>query len=183
MKTTEQDIRRKQDLLKAFGGSVEGWNYVDMTDAGPGATQALNPPKCPCGHPIRYICNWEHTDGRKTHTGNVCVHTIPELSGANTEKMEKDLQALKEKEKATIKAEKEIMEQAEVKSLWEECLALNDQYNREGHGYNSYTGEYNFYTYTYKGYIVKSAMGKVRKLKTAKGKIKKLNQIKADLTR
>ena len=121
------DEARKADLLRAFGGNVEGWEYVGMTDAGEGVTRMMNPPKCPCGHVIRYICNWEHKDGRKTHTGNVCVDSVPELGAEIFSSIAEDTKRLKKEEADAKKAAKLEAKMAEVHAMRDKAFELTDK--------------------------------------------------------
>lgn len=186
MSRKTDDIERRKQLLKAFGGDVSGWEYTGMTDAGAGATQSMNPPKCPCGHPIRYICNWEHKDGRKTHTGNVCVMTIPELAGVNIEKMENDLRRLIEKENQQKKEQRIENQKVEIQELINECLTLsNIRYQLSEEKVKtlrpSWQLDYSVYNnlcnWKRVRYLIKEAL----KLKSLKGKINRLAKIKQSM--
>jgi hypothetical protein len=130
MATKNKDDNRRELLLAAFGGDVQGWEYVEMVDAGEGVTMSLNPPRCPCGHAIRFICKWEHKDGRKAHTGNVCVDTIPELGAEIFSTIKEDTKKLQKIEADKKKEIKKAAEMVEINALRIEVLSARDRFYR-----------------------------------------------------
>jgi hypothetical protein len=128
MTTKNKDDNRRELLLAAFGGDVQGWEYVEMVDAGEGVTMSLNPPRCPCGHAIRFICKWEHKDGRKAHTGNVCVDTIPELGTEIFSTIKEDTKKLQKIEADKKREIKKAAEMVEINALRIQVLTENDKF-------------------------------------------------------
>jgi hypothetical protein len=128
MSTKNKDDNRRELLLAAFGGNVQGWEYVEMVDAGEGATMSLNPPRCPCGHAIRFICKWEHKDGRKAHTGNVCVDTIPELGSEVFTTIKEDTKKFQKIEVDKKREAKKASDMADIHELRIKVLSESDSF-------------------------------------------------------
>ena len=108
----ETQLDRYARLLAAFGGNVEDWEFTNIVDCGPESKE-----KCPCGHPIRYKCIWEHPAGRHAHTGNVCVHTVPGLSELQLGRMETALEKLIADQKEVERRKREDKLAGEVATL------------------------------------------------------------------
>jgi hypothetical protein len=180
--SNNKDDARRELLLAAFGGNVEGWQYVGMVDAGEGVTMSINPPRCPCGHAIRFICNWEHKDGRKTHTGNVCVDTVPELGAEIFSTIKEDTKKLQKIESDKKKEAKKNDELTEIHALRIKVLTERDKfYKIDIRSYETMTGWLDGESYWRKenwlktGRKVKEAMS----MKSNAGKRSRLEKILA----
>jgi len=178
---TQKKDKRRELLLAAFGGNVEGWAYVGTDDAGSGVMSMLNPPTCPCGHVIRYICNWEHADGRKVHTGNVCVETVPNLQAEFGMEISSDVKALQKKEraqKAQQKLEVARSQADEVYALVDKKFGWNIEKYNDTRGWLE-GGEYDRLN-NWRWY--RRQVGAALKMKSAKGISDRLKSIRFSLS-
>ncbi len=59
----------------------------EVIDAGPGAATGFSPPRCACGHPIRYLFTLRRArDGATATIGNVCIDTtVPVLLASSAD--------------------------------------------------------------------------------------------------
>lgn len=85
-----------QALVEGLAPDPSEWEYTGIcVDAGPGALQTLNPPRCACGHPIRYVFHVRRPrDGAETHVGSVCVGHLRVVSPALGERLAQAVEEL-----------------------------------------------------------------------------------------
>lgn len=118
----ETTLYHNESLLRAMGGSPEGWEYTGVvTDAGKIGSH------CACGHHIRYEYWWAHRDGRQLKTGSVCVEHLPFVDPSVVAAMRADLNAMIAKRKEDVKKAKLASETEAVQSRLSELDAMADE--------------------------------------------------------
>lgn len=82
-------LEHVRKLAAAFG-DLSDWEYLgEVVDHGEGATMGPNPPRCSCGHAIRFEFFLVHkTTGQKKPIGSECIKWLdvdaPELAALLT---------------------------------------------------------------------------------------------------
>jgi len=115
-------------LLKALGGSPEGWEWTgEVFEQDPGAPGAT---PCACGHHgLRYLFPWENkTRNAKITTGSTCVDTVPYLDPGSVEQMKAKLEELKAKHREDERKARQAAAEATVAKLREELEAKLKRY-------------------------------------------------------
>jgi hypothetical protein len=163
--TKAEDLARKAEQSTGTAHHVDqliahlidptGWELIEMVDAGEGAAKSLNPPRCACGHPIRFIFIVEATrdlppseawpsgrpKGDRAHVGSVCIQQIAHLA---PELAERILAGAKDLERRAAEAQRQAelaRKQAEVEALERQFRALHNQLISEFRRYRA-TGDY-----------------------------------------
>lgn len=69
-------------LIAALAPDPREWEYTgECIDAGVGAASSQNPPRCACGHPIRFIFLIKRArDGATTQVGSVCINHFDRIA-------------------------------------------------------------------------------------------------------
>jgi hypothetical protein len=115
------------------GLSPDPQEWIDtgvVIDAGPGATLSQNPPRCVCGHPIRYQCEIQRPSKEfpgqfvKEHLGNVCIDYLSELNPALAESLKKHLDEFLARIEAKKKQAKEAQQDEQIKVLAEQYKSI-----------------------------------------------------------
>ena len=119
--TVAGNLAHLEQLLSAFGGSLEGW--VLDPEVGEQNGSDIGAISCACGHrPIRYLFSW-HKDGRTVITGSHCVGTAPGITREMLDAMSAGLARLRAKQGEEARKIKETLQDAEVAKLIEEIDA------------------------------------------------------------
>jgi hypothetical protein len=167
-------------LLRAFGGSMDGWHYTgQVRDLGSAGGY------CCCGHPIRWAFDWQHDDGRTLVTGSTCVETAPGLSPDLLERMAADLEALRAKIRADKAKAKRAAQEEEVRALRERLtqelapLAFKRTWDTPRGGWE----DYGTYSERCELWRFKRALNAAGNLKTPKGQLKRLQKLEAQCNR
>jgi hypothetical protein len=118
-------------LVTALGNPAE-WRYEgECIDAGEGATMQFNPPRCACGHPIRFCFLIHHSTKGQTQVGSECINYF-EQAGAIHEQLTQALGTLEKQiaqaKVAALKAKRDA-----------EAQALTDEYHK---AYNTALDKY-----------------------------------------
>ncbi len=115
------NLAHLEQLLAAFGGSLEGW--VLDPEVGEQNGSDIGAISCACGHrPIRYLFSWKK-DGRTVITGSHCVETAPGVTREMLDSMSAGLARLRAKQGEEARKIKEALQDAEVAKLLEEIDA------------------------------------------------------------
>jgi len=119
----EAEAERRRDradyverLLRGLGTpSLAGWSFTgEIRDAGVGSTALAEPPRCACGHPIRWLYIIQHPERGQTQLGSECINRLADMPHADEALVEALRQAvqrteaqLREAEAAVRRAERE----------------------------------------------------------------------------
>jgi hypothetical protein len=122
------------NLLRALGGSPEGWEWTgEMHEQDPGAPGSI---PCACGHrPIRWLFPWKKTmpDGstRQITTGSVCVERVPGLDPKSLEGIKLTIDKLETQKREKAARLRASMLDEEAKTLHGKLFAAIEA--RYGH--------------------------------------------------
>jgi hypothetical protein len=156
MITTEK-LERKFDAARAAAEHVEAlvkalgdpsaWKFTHkVIDAGPEALRSIDPPRCACGHPIRFIYLIEltrdlpgHRAGEQTQVGSVCISHVaalaPELAAeiaAAAERVERELADARRAAAEAARNEEATRLRAEFEAVWNQAHDLYHSYKSRG---------------------------------------------------
>jgi hypothetical protein len=173
----EASTHHHERLLKAFGGSMDGWEYTgEIRDAGKNSQSS-----CACGHPIRYEYVWFHPKKGEVITGSTCVWTVPWISEETVSRMKADLEELRArareaKRKIRLARQSAEVQQklAEVKSKLDNCR-IGRLFHENSDRVGWVEGEIYSARYWYGRY--KSEIARALNLKTPKGQLNRLCKV------
>lgn len=84
-------------LIASLGDLREWYHHGEVIDHGKGAADQFNPPRCACGHPIRYAFVIHHPTRGTAWVGTECIGRIGELSPELAESLAATEEALRRK--------------------------------------------------------------------------------------
>ena len=138
----QESIAHAQAIADKLAPDCREWEWTGETiDAGKGATQGFNPPRCACGHPIRYLFPLvRERDGATVNIGSTCIKsTVPTLLASGAEglaiRLQNALAAHKEALKEQARREKAAKAEGQIAEILEDWTALQKWYRAAKRAY------------------------------------------------
>jgi hypothetical protein len=128
---SEARVAHLERLSAGLAPDPREWADTGLViDAGPGATLRQNPPRCVCGHPIRYQCEIQRPSKKfpgqfdKTYLGNVCIDYLSELNPELAASLKQHLAEFLAKLEARKKQAKEAQQDETIKELSDQYVSI-----------------------------------------------------------
>lgn len=120
-------------LVDALGAPAE-WSFTGRVhDCGEGCTQRLDPPRCACGHPIRFCFIVTHPTKGETQVGSECINYFQAAASIHAALLEAEATLQQQIAEARRKAERAAADQlaAGATTRYKDALALAQARYRE----------------------------------------------------
>lgn len=116
----EDELGYAEKLLENLGDPSE-WRYTgEMADAGPGATKEVDPPRCACGHEIRFIFFIEHPTKGRSQVGSTCVRHFKDVNPQLYQDLLRAVEKMVEKVREEERKKEQARRAQEVETLRQE---------------------------------------------------------------
>ncbi len=117
-------------LLAAMNNDPSAWEYdgSEPVDNGEGASMSINPPRCACGHPVRYQFVIRNIANPKQiiNLGTTCINYLSDIDASMYADMVAAVKRQAEKLAALKRAAKAATQDAEIEKLAAEYKQIYD---------------------------------------------------------